>query len=143
MNLQTIKFRHDAVSFFITEDELRRTVRGHLRACGDMGRAVSRIALERGGPRDLRAICDTLSECEIINSVFAQNPNLKVADNIASALDTISQADKPELAALRRDIDKAFTSDVPMLARDGGYVCLLYTSPSPRDGLLSRMPSSA
>ena len=25
----------------------------------------------------------------------------------------------------------------------GPYVCLLYTSPSPRDGLLSRMPSSA
>ena len=24
-----------------------------------------------------------------------------------------------------------------------GIVCLLYTSPSPRDGLLSRMPSSA
>ena len=24
-----------------------------------------------------------------------------------------------------------------------GYDCLLYTSPSPRDGLLSRMPSSA
>ena len=26
---------------------------------------------------------------------------------------------------------------------DLGYTCLLYTSPSPRDGLLSRMPSSA
>ena len=26
---------------------------------------------------------------------------------------------------------------------DGEGVCLLYTSPSPRDGLLSRMPSSA
>ena len=26
---------------------------------------------------------------------------------------------------------------------EGGYSCLLYTSPSPRDGLLSRMPSSA
>ena len=25
----------------------------------------------------------------------------------------------------------------------GQYDCLLYTSPSPRDGLLSRMPSSA
>ena len=25
----------------------------------------------------------------------------------------------------------------------GAYTCLLYTSPSPRDGLLSRMPSSA
>ena len=28
-------------------------------------------------------------------------------------------------------------------ARDGLTACLLYTSPSPRDGLLSRMPSSA
>ena len=26
---------------------------------------------------------------------------------------------------------------------DPVYICLLYTSPSPRDGLLSRMPSSA
>ena len=26
---------------------------------------------------------------------------------------------------------------------DKSYGCLLYTSPSPRDGLLSRMPSSA
>ena len=25
----------------------------------------------------------------------------------------------------------------------GSLICLLYTSPSPRDGLLSRMPSSA
>ena len=28
-------------------------------------------------------------------------------------------------------------------ARGNGEICLLYTSPSPRDGLLSRMPSSA
>ena len=28
-------------------------------------------------------------------------------------------------------------------AQDPTYACLLYTSPSPRDGLLSRMPSSA
>ena len=27
--------------------------------------------------------------------------------------------------------------------RSGAPICLLYTSPSPRDGLLSRMPSSA
>ena len=32
---------------------------------------------------------------------------------------------------------------VIMLLRKMGYNCLLYTSPSPRDGLLSRMPSSA
>ena len=29
------------------------------------------------------------------------------------------------------------------LSTSGDFICLLYTSPSPRDGLLSRMPSSA
>ena len=31
----------------------------------------------------------------------------------------------------------------PKMPVDGNLTCLLYTSPSPRDGLLSRMPSSA
>ena len=31
----------------------------------------------------------------------------------------------------------------PDILQDLTYTCLLYTSPSPRDGLLSRMPSSA
>ena len=36
-------------------------------------------------------------------------------------------------------------SDIPRLDITEGQIepCLLYTSPSPRDGLLSRMPSSA
>ena len=32
---------------------------------------------------------------------------------------------------------------ISLATHDRGDVCLLYTSPSPRDGLLSRMPSSA
>ena len=38
-----------------------------------------------------------------------------------------------------------FTTDVPGAIRESNmcFICLLYTSPSPRDGLLSRMPSSA
>ena len=34
-------------------------------------------------------------------------------------------------------------SSLPGLEIDEKIICLLYTSPSPRDGLLSRMPSSA
>ena len=40
--------------------------------------------------------------------------------------------------------DRTFFSATKILAKhDENYICLLYTSPSPRDGLLSRMPSSA
>ena len=34
-------------------------------------------------------------------------------------------------------------TDLSLHRNSPGYSCLLYTSPSPRDGLLSRMPSSA
>ena len=34
-------------------------------------------------------------------------------------------------------------ADANAVAWADAYICLLYTSPSPRDGLLSRMPSSA
>ena len=33
--------------------------------------------------------------------------------------------------------------ELEFILSDSGSTCLLYTSPSPRDGLLSRMPSSA
>ena len=49
---------------------------------------------------------------------------------------------------VRRDIEifETAISDIDMQLEAGSEVindCLLYTSPSPRDGLLSRMPSSA
>ena len=37
----------------------------------------------------------------------------------------------------------AFGKTAEVIANYHGKGCLLYTSPSPRDGLLSRMPSSA
>ena len=40
-------------------------------------------------------------------------------------------------------IYKELLQGFPKMKRIVLYTCLLYTSPSPRDGLLSRMPSSA
>ena len=48
------------------------------------------------------------------------------------------QPQQPEAEAQVSSEDQAH--DAP---EDDDYDCLLYTSPSPRDGLLSRMPSSA
>ena len=45
---------------------------------------------------------------------------------------------------LRFDLDNAADiDDIDLPKRPAEIGCLLYTSPSPRDGLLSRMPSSA
>ena len=55
---------------------------------------------------------------------------------------------KAELPGSSLKIEKDFAAiqrDGKVIAFGGGpaATCLLYTSPSPRDGLLSRMPSSA
>ena len=39
--------------------------------------------------------------------------------------------------------DKTYIEPITLTVLEKILVCLLYTSPSPRDGLLSRMPSSA
>ena len=56
--------------------------------------------------------------------------------------------DKDSIATIQENPDSAIITSDELLT-EAGYVftllgsCLLYTSPSPRDGLLSRMPSSA
>ena len=58
-----------------------------------------------------------------------------------AGLDFIERTIPPDDPAMRAEILLLSSSiRVPALEHDG---CLLYTSPSPRDGLLSRMPSSA
>ena len=48
----------------------------------------------------------------------------------------------PDYKAYKEQQAAAATNAVPSPVNNP-YGCLLYTSPSPRDGLLSRMPSSA
>jgi len=76
LDVAAIRARHDAVEFFMGEDLLRQTLRGHLRSAGDMARSVSRLVLGRGGPRDLQALANTLKLGEIIAASFAEKPDV-------------------------------------------------------------------
>ena len=57
-----------------------------------------------------------------------------------------SQSDWPTLkysANILDEFDVTYETKIVSAHRTPDRLCLLYTSPSPRDGLLSRMPSSA
>src|SRR5580698_2038669 len=53
-----IAHRLDAVAAFVDDGAVRNGVRGSLKATPDLARALSRIVVGRGGPRDLAAIRD-------------------------------------------------------------------------------------
>ena len=122
LDVADINARLDGVAFFMTEESLRQSMRGHLRGVGDMARAASRLALGRGGPRDLQALANTLKLCETIVAGFAEKPDIKPPAATETALRGISLSNKPEISVLVRDLSKALQSDVPMLARDGGFI---------------------
>ena len=74
----------------------------------------------------------------------------KVTEIIASSDKSFEDAVQQGVARASKtlkNISSAWVKDQNVLVSDGKVteyrVCLLYTSPSPRDGLLSRMPSSA
>ncbi|KEP68475.1 DNA mismatch repair protein MutS, partial [Thioclava dalianensis] len=55
-NLPQIHMRHDCVRFMLEQGRLSEDLRASLKRCPDMDRALSRLALDRGGPRDMAAI---------------------------------------------------------------------------------------
>jgi len=122
VDVAQINARLDSVSFFERETALREGVRGHLKLAGDPARSVTRIALGRGGPRDLKAIGTGLKEGERLTALFIKDGLLDIPPGLSTALDDLSLAQHPLLSQLVGDLSKALQADVPMLARDGGFV---------------------
>ena len=62
--MQAINARLDALAFLHDSEALREDLRRTLRHTPDLARAMSRLALQRGGPRDLAAIRDGLAAAQ-------------------------------------------------------------------------------
>ncbi len=118
--------RLDMVAFFAEGERRRADLRGALRRCPDLERALSRLALGRGGPRDLAAIGVGLERAGEIKSML---------DAAAGKADV--SGDPPEgIAAHARGLGKhqslidrlarALDPEPPLLARDGGFIAKGY-----------------
>jgi len=117
-DLAEIAARHEAVGYLAAEARLADGLRADLRRAPDMDRALSRLALDRGGPRDLAAIRNGLREAGQIAGRL-QAPDLPA--RLARAAEALRGHD--DLVAL---LDRALVVEPPLLARDGGFVAAGY-----------------
>src|SRR6266403_243843 len=77
--------RLDAVGLFVSEVDLRADVRARLAAAPDLARALARLVVGRGGPRDLAAIRDGLHAAAELSERFAAAPQVaEIADAVIS-----------------------------------------------------------
>jgi DNA mismatch repair protein MutS len=119
-----ISERLDAVALFVERRRLRQDAREILRRAGDMARALSRLALGRGGPRDLGALRGGLQAGASLAALFAEakEPLVPPAVEVMQAVATLGLSDKPDLAAFLADLDSGLDAELPAGARDGGFI---------------------
>ena len=112
----------DAVEWLLERRDLRRDLRDGLKAAPDVARAVSRLALGRGGPRDLAAIRTGLSVAEGVTGLFPpeRDPLTGPPARLVGCLDRLALS--PETGGLLVDLHEGLMAEPPHLARDGGFV---------------------
>jgi DNA mismatch repair protein MutS len=119
-----IDVRLDAVAWFCAHRPQRRVLRETLQGLGDMARALSRLALGRGGPRDLGCLRDGLATGAAIAASFGKTPDPLVPPpaEVAEALSSLDVARHADLSAFRDLLASGLGTELPALTRDGGFV---------------------
>ena len=108
-----IRARADAVAAFDEAPTLAGAVRELLRRVPDLERALSRLALDRGGPRDLAAVRDALAQAGRLRAALPEElPEVLTAARAALA----------GQEALLGLLDAGLVAEPPLLVRDGGFV---------------------
>jgi DNA mismatch repair protein MutS len=117
-----IAARLDAVDWLLGRRDLRRDLRTALKGAGDIARALARLALGRGGPRDLGVLRAGLRTAEALAALVAgqSGPIDPPPAEIADAAQALSP--DPDLAAFIEIVEAGLGPDLPSLARDGGFV---------------------
>jgi DNA mismatch repair protein MutS len=111
-SLAPIQARLAEVTGFVTDAAARDGCRERLKGVADIARALSRLVLGRGGPRDLRALATGLAAARTLQAgLKAREPAL--AGLAARIADT---------TALVARLDGLLDDSPPHLARDGGFI---------------------
>jgi DNA mismatch repair protein MutS len=119
-----IAHRLDAVSAFVNDSAARGDLQHALRAVPDLQRALSRIVVGRGGPRDLAAIGDGIvAAADLAGKISALvRGGAGLPRDLTCAVAGLLRPDP----ALARELQRALAAELPAYRRDGGFVCARY-----------------
>jgi DNA mismatch repair protein MutS len=117
-----IDARLDAVGFFLDSPGLRAGVRERLRHCPDIERALTRLNLGRGGPRDLAALRQSLAETAALRDMLGESGLVPLPQMLADARRGLG-----EHGVLVDRLGRALAEELPLFARDGGFIAPGYS----------------
>jgi DNA mismatch repair protein MutS len=114
-----IERRLDLVQLFVERPALRERVREALRRTPDVERALQRLSVGRGGPRDLAALRDGLDSAEALAALLGAEPEALMPP--PAPLSEIVRAASNHRALIEA-LAAALADEPPLFARDGGFI---------------------
>ncbi|HSL78363.1 MAG TPA: DNA mismatch repair protein MutS, partial [Pseudolabrys sp.] len=108
--------RLDSVASFTGDAAVRADTRSRLHAAPDLARSLSRLAVGRGGPRDLAAIRDGMLAAADLARALAS-----LKDKPAEIASAMQACRKPD-GMLAAELSAALAAELPAFKRDGGFV---------------------
>jgi len=111
----TIAGRLDWIERLVEDHDLTRALRTALRGVPEIERALSRLVLERAGPRDLGAIRAGLGGAAVVAALLLAAPRLP--DSLTDAANDLIGHEE-----LIDHLGRALVAEPPLLARDGGFI---------------------
>lgn len=112
--LDVVQARLESVQFAVEQSRICADLRDSLRKVPDLDRALSRLGLDRGGPRDLAAVRNGLAQAANIAERLTDSdlpPLLAEAVSGLTGHDTLLDL-----------LDQALIAEPPLLVRDGGFI---------------------
>ncbi|SHI11185.1 DNA mismatch repair protein MutS [Bradyrhizobium erythrophlei] len=108
--------RLDAIAAFVADTSARDDIRTTLRAAPDMSRALARLSVGRGGPRDLAGLRDGIIAAD------QALERLSTLDDPPAEIAAIMEALRRPSRELGREFARALAEQLPLIKRDGGFV---------------------
>lgn len=121
-DVDLINSRLDSVEYFSGNSEIRKNIRDFLKSCPDIERALSRICLSRGGPRDALSIISGLRAAQEIREKLELERGT-LPPNLAGILPILSGHEM-----LIQRVTLALKAEAPIFARDGNFINAGYSA---------------
>jgi DNA mismatch repair protein MutS len=113
---EAINRRLDSLDFLVEAAPVRDALRRALAHTPDFLRALARLSLDRGGPRDLAAVRDGLAAAAALAGI------LEAAEDLPPELLAAYALLRADCGALEGDLQATLADDLPLIKRDGGFV---------------------
>jgi DNA mismatch repair protein MutS len=118
-DVETLNARFDAVSYLADEPRLRQSLREALKVAPDLARALARLALGRGGPRDLGAVRAAIGSAHsLAMSLLRAGHALGLPSELASIAKRLEAAP----SRVEQALSNALAESLPVNARDGDFI---------------------